>query len=100
MTEPSNGNCNIRPVRGETTTAGSLRGAIRQARSRIEEAGIELPIVERADGLEVEGQHQSAAEKIVDNCQVNREARSELYLSFDPVASNCPRHFPGAGSDL
>jgi hypothetical protein len=90
MTEIYGGTYNLKPVRGETLTSGSVEVAVKEIRSRIEDEGYSIPLADRPDGLEVEAQHSFAAEHIIDNHRINREGQSELYLDLDPAGSNYP----------
>jgi len=80
----------IKLVGREPATCASQRKELMRVLARIKDEGIPADLIEGSDGLEIKAQTKAIAERIVDNRQINRKGRAEIYLTQDPPGSNCP----------
>jgi hypothetical protein len=91
MTELFGGRCMIRSARHRESFSATAREQEAVAGRINEVMPNHPPMASREFGHEVDIHHVHQAEQVIDNCQINREAGSELFVDLDPVGSNCPR---------
>lgn len=90
MTEPYNNDLLVKIVRDESVAVPDREEAVEALVARIASEGIALPNTECPDGLKVDVRHRSTVERVIDNPQINREDRREVYFELGPAQSNYP----------